>query len=183
MINSPEQIPYRSVYLAVGLLLAGARPSAAATRCSLPLNRCGHVLPCACCGVLLLRAAELPHTAQGLPPQLLPLLARSPRPASAADRRLLWPHLSVLPGLAMLISGLVLWRTEGQSALIGLWICERRCTLPAHRSCLCAAGLGAACLPQPRACTHGLPAPCPAVQAACLCSSPAFTTRGCRGGC
>ncbi|KAI7844016.1 hypothetical protein COHA_002553 [Chlorella ohadii] len=48
MINTPEQIPYRSVYLAVGLLLAG---------------------------------------------------------------------------LAMFISGLVLWRTEGQSALIGLWIC------------------------------------------------------------
>lgn len=48
MINTPEQIPYRSIYLAVGLLLAG---------------------------------------------------------------------------LAMFISGLVLWRTEGQSALIGLWIC------------------------------------------------------------
>lgn len=26
-------------------------------------------------------------------------------------------------GLGMLISGLVLWRTEGTSALIGLWVC------------------------------------------------------------
>ncbi len=26
-------------------------------------------------------------------------------------------------GLGMLISGLVLWRTEGASALIGLWVC------------------------------------------------------------
>jgi hypothetical protein len=29
----------------------------------------------------------------------------------------------VILGMAMLVSGLVLWRTEGTSALIGLWVC------------------------------------------------------------
>lgn len=29
----------------------------------------------------------------------------------------------VILGVAMLVSGLVLWRTEGTSALIGLWVC------------------------------------------------------------
>jgi len=31
--------------------------------------------------------------------------------------------ISPYPGLALFISGMVLWRVEGTSALIGLWVC------------------------------------------------------------
>ena len=33
-------------------------------------------------------------------------------------------------GLGMMISGLVLWRTEGTSALIGLWVCGTLVLIP-----------------------------------------------------
>lgn len=44
--------------------------------------------------------------------------------AATAQEPLTVPFLVPLPppGLAMFISGMVLWRTEGTHALIGLWV-------------------------------------------------------------
>lgn len=106
MINSPEQIPYRSVYLAVGLLLAGG-----------------------CWGVALLcirspwHALHVDRIPQhDTPPPLLPPGSHGCLPLTAT----LPPTSCRSTGLAMFISGLVLWQTEGQPALIGLWVCEWR---------------------------------------------------------
>ena len=141
MINSPEQIPYRSVYLAVGLLVAGG---------------CWGVDLC-CVTLTMARTAcggRIPQ--HDTPPPLLPPGRHGCLPLTAT----LPPMSCRSTGLAMFISGLVLWQTEGQSALIGLWVCEcrwARCARVCQHFALellavMAAQLGAVLVPRLPAC-------------------------------
>lgn len=100
MMPAAQQIPWRSVYFALGLLLAG-EPSRQPS--PLPASRRGdpdtwHKRRC-------------PLWPSGCRRRRCRLTAACCRP------------LPSCAGLTMFVSGLVLWQTEGNSALIGLWIC------------------------------------------------------------
>lgn len=148
-----------------------ATPSAGCHRCRPPAFR--HLGPAACrCRSTL--ASSVPPAA---PRRHLTSLLRTARMPA---------------GLTMLIAGLVLWRTEGRDALIGLWVCGSLVFIPgAYFTCAarlgaalqrmhpCCAGGAVPCTAQPSAterlsaagATRALPAPVPAAAASRTCAT------------
>ena len=117
-----QQVPWKSVYLAGGLLIAGA---------------CSWRLPCQLSWAVagcrsrsgwpdIARAALAPHaTSPPAAAATCPPDCSAARPADDAAQAapLLRPSSTTHPaGLTMFISGMVLWQTEGAEALIGLWV-------------------------------------------------------------
>lgn len=100
----PKEIPanvLRSVLCAIGLLVLGTLSSVYS------IMNVGGVTAGFCCVVVSSSCWFV-------------FWQKSPRPLDCSSCRSLPPSPT---GLALFISGMVLWRVEGTSALIGLWVC------------------------------------------------------------
>ena len=110
-----QQVPWKSIYLAGGLLIAGAPPAGSPGGWQ-PLSRGGmHELQWP--------APTSPCRGTSPPPPAAPDCSAAAGTATAAQAApLLRPSSTTPAGLTMFISGMVLWQTEGTEALIGLWV-------------------------------------------------------------
>jgi hypothetical protein len=109
-----QQVPWKSIYLAGGLLIAGAF-----TWCS-PACLCGPWWSAE--APVGLRDAACPALLPAQPRRRGSRLLGRHRPQPLRPCPCCCSQQCLLAGLTMFISGMVLWRTEGTEALIGLWV-------------------------------------------------------------